>query len=143
MMKTPEPKKLKFFIVDDDSFSRMLYNQQLINLGYRNNVLLDNGTDCINKLDLQPDVIFLDYGMQPVNGIEVLKKVKEKNPGITILFISGNKEMQIVNEALNGGAFDYIFKGDHDLDQIKRAVRRMETLMNQGNESFAQGEATA
>jgi CheY-like chemotaxis protein len=129
-MTSLHSKKLKFFIVDDDAFSRMLYNQQLVNLGYKNNILLDNGVDCIDKLDLKPDVIFLDYGMAPINGIEVLKKVKQENPGINILFISGNKEMQIVNEALNGGAFDYIFKGDHDLDQIKRAVKRMEALMD-------------
>ena len=70
-------KKLKFFIVDDDPFSRMLYNQHLLNMGYKNNVLLDNGIDCINKLELEPDIIFLDYDMQPINGLEVLKKVKE------------------------------------------------------------------
>src|SRR5580692_3358771 len=90
---------LKFFIVDDDPFSRSFYHQHLINLGFKNHVLFDNGHDCIEKLDLLPDIIFLDYDMQPINGIEVLQRVKKHNPHIHLLIISSQKNKEVISEA--------------------------------------------
>lgn len=116
---------LKFFIVDDDPFCRMLYNQHLVNLGYKNNILLENGIDCINKLDLQPDVIFLDYDMYPINGLEVLQRVKQSNPNIHLLIISQQRDNQVVLDAFKYGAYDYIVKGDHDLEMIRNVVDKI------------------
>ena len=116
---------LKFFIVDDDPFCRMLYNQHLVNLGYKNNILLENGIDCINKLDLSPDVIFLDYDMHPINGLEVLQRVKQLNPDIHLLIISQQRDNQVVLDAFKYGAYDYIVKGDHDLEMIRNVVDKI------------------
>ena len=121
-MKVDKLEKLKFFIVDDDHFSRMLYRQHLINLGFKNNILFDNGYDCIKKLDLSPDVIFLDYDMQPLNGLDVLQIVREHNPNIRLFIISSNANKEIADEALKQGAVGYIKKGDHDLEMISNAI---------------------
>jgi len=121
-----QTKKLpKFFIVDDDPFCRLRYNQHLINLGFRDNVLFDNGLDCINKLNLQPDIIFLDYDMQPYNGLEMIEKINRLNPDIYLLLISGQKDMQVAINALKSGAFDYVIKGEHDLDKISSVLQKM------------------
>lgn len=121
-MKVDKMDKMKFFIVDDDHFSRMLYRQHLINLGYKNNILFDNGYDCIRKLDLSPDVIFLDYDMQPLNGLDVLQIVREHNPNIRLFIISSNTNKEIADEAARLGAWGYIKKGDHDLEMISNAI---------------------
>ncbi len=117
--------KLKFFIVDDDHFSRMLYRQHLQNLGYKNNLLFDNGFDCIKKLDLSPDVIFLDYDMQPLNGLDVLQIIKQHNPDIHLLIISGNEDKTIEDEARKHGAVEFIRKGDQDLEMISHTLERI------------------
>jgi polysaccharide export outer membrane protein len=122
--------KLKFFIVDDDHFSRMLYRQHLMNLGYKNNVLFDNGYDCIKKLDLSPDVIFLDYDMQPLNGLDVLQIIRQYNPNIRLLIISGNESKEIENDAKKFGAYEYIKKGDRDLEMISRVLSRIGKELN-------------
>ncbi len=54
----------KFFIVDDDAHCRMRFHRHLVNLGYNNNILFDNGVDCLARLDMNPDVVFLDYDMK-------------------------------------------------------------------------------
>jgi CheY-like chemotaxis protein len=113
---------LKFFIVDDDAFSRNLYRQHLLNLGFRNNLMLSSGVECLNKLDLNPDIIFLDYGMAPLNGLEVLKQIKQTNPQIPVLMISANADDTVISEAYENGANAYIVKGEQDLDLIRRAV---------------------
>jgi len=118
-------QNLKFFIVDDDPFYRMLYNQYLLNLGFRNNVLMDNGDDCLNRLHMEPDVIFLDYNMPPSNGLEILRKIKKTNPNIYILLISGQTDVQVAVSALKYGAEEYIVKGDEDLDMISGALNKI------------------
>jgi len=115
----------KFFIVDDDPFCRMRYNQHLQNLGFKDNILFDNGLDCINKLNLQPDIIFLDYDMQGYNGLEVVQKINRLNPDIYVLLISGQRDMQVAVDALRSGAFDYVIKGEDDLDKITTALKNM------------------
>lgn len=116
---------LKFFIVDDDPFSRSFYQQHLVNLGFKNNVLFDNGHDCIEKLNLLPDIIFLDYDMQPINGIEVLQKVKQHHPHIHLLIISSQKNKEIISEAKKLGAYDYIQKGENDLELISNVLLKI------------------
>ena len=118
-------KNLKFFIVDDDPFYRMLYNQHLLNLGFRNNVLMDNGEDCLNRLHMQPDIIFLDYNMPPSNGIDILQKIKKSNPNIYILLISGQNDIKVAVSALKYGAEDYIVKGEEDLDMISGVLNKI------------------
>ena len=118
---------LKFFIVDDDPFYRMLYNQHLLNLGFKNNVLIDNGEDCINRLYMAPDIIFLDYNIPPLNGLEILQRIKMSHPSIYLLLISGQKDIQVAVNALKYGAFDYIIKGDEDLHMISGVIKKILT----------------
>jgi len=125
-MERTSTKKLKFFIVDDDPFCRNLYHQHLVNLGFKNSILFENGKDCIDGLHMAPDIIFLDYDMKPMNGIEVLKKIKQSCPDIHLLIISSHKDKQLVVDALKNGAEEFIPKGDNDLDMISKVIRKID-----------------
>ncbi len=120
-------KDLKFFIVFKDAFSRMLYQQYLLNLGYKNFVLMESSEDCFNKMDLEPDIIFMDFDLHPHDGLEMVKKMKLLNPEVHILIISCPKGKQMVLEALKHGVSDYIIKGDNDLEMIRSAVGKIVT----------------
>jgi DNA-binding NtrC family response regulator len=115
----------KIFVVDDDPFSLHLYQQHLINLGYTDIRVFDNGTGCLNSLDEQPDVIFLDHGMEVLNGVEVLKKIKRFDPQIHVVFISGQEEVATAVNSLKYGAFDYIEKGKNDMDRITIVLEKI------------------
>ena len=130
MEKVGNINKLKFFIVDDDYFCRMLYQQHLTNLGYKDNLLFDNGYDCIKRLDLMPDVIFLDYDMKPFNGLEVLQIVKQYNPDIRLLIISGHNDAQIAIDAMKLGAYDFVKKGERDLEKISSIINTISSQHN-------------
>ena len=124
-MKMEATPNLKFFIVDDDPFYRMLYRQHLLNLGYKNNILFDNGIDCIDNIGEQPDIILVDFNMLPCNGLEVIQKVKKDQPGIFMVLISSQTDNGIVDEARNSGAFDYIVKGEKDLEMISNSIKKI------------------
>ena len=65
-----------------------------------------------------PKVIFLDYQLGDVNGLEILKKIKAVNPDTFVFFMSGQDKIEIAVNALKFGAIDYIIKNDDAKDKI-------------------------
>ncbi|MEP6748212.1 MAG: response regulator [Bacteroidota bacterium] len=118
------------FLVDDDVLCLNLYQQFLKQLGYTNVRLFDNGNDCLESLSIhQPDIIFLDYNMDDLNGIDVLKQIKKFNPSITVLFISGQEDIEIAVNAMKQGALDYIVKSSLNTEKMKKIMERIESLV--------------
>ena len=126
-MKSKED--LKIFVVDDDPFCRKMYCTQLKKLGYNNIVEFSNGQDCINEIIQEPVVIFLDYEMAPMNGMEALKKIKRFDPNILCIMLSGQQDMQVAVNILKYGAFDYIIKGKNELETIAAVMQKVENVI--------------
>jgi polysaccharide export outer membrane protein len=125
----------KIFLVDDDIFCLNLYREHLTNLGYDDISSFDNGPDCLNQLTQQPDVIFLDYEMDNLTGLEVLKKIKRFNPDIFVIFLSGQASIMTAVNALKFGAFDYIVKGMFERENIIKVLGKIvevKELMKKG-----------
>lgn len=59
-----------------------------------------------NKVDL----VFLDIKMPNLGGLEVLKKIKEIDPKLKVVMVSGWQAKDYIQEALKLGAYDYIVK---------------------------------
>lgn len=112
-------------LVDDDPFCLSFYEQYLLSLGFQNVTAFNNATDCISKLTDTTDIVFVDYHMDALNGIDVLKEIKRFNPDIYVVFISGQDEVQVVLDSFNNGAFDYIVKGKNDKDKIAAVLNKI------------------
>jgi len=117
---------LKIFIVDDDIFCLTLYEQFLRNLGYTNVKSFNAGDDCLAELKEQPELIFLDYNMEGLNGIEVLKKIKAFNPDIMVYIITGQESSMVAVEAIKAGAIDYIVKSSLSPDKMALIMEKIE-----------------
>ena len=116
---------LKIFLVDDDAFYLNILKQHLHNIGCENVSTFENGTDCLNQLQDKPDVIFLDYSMDTLSGVEVLNKIKRNNPNIFVVMISAQGDIQPAVNSLKQGAFDYLEKGDDDQSKIKDVLQKI------------------
>ncbi len=69
------------------------------------------------------DLVITDYLLGNTSGIEVLKKVKEKDAFIPVMLLTGKGSTSIDMEAMKLGAADYLVKGSFDASTIERAVR--------------------
>jgi len=120
---------LTIFLVDDDIMCLNLYKQFLQQLGYTHVELFDTGSDCLDSLEeMHPDVIFLDYNMEEMNGVEVLKKIKSFNPNIIVLFISGQEDLQIAVNAMKHGAVDYLVKSSLNPEKMREVMVKVEGI---------------
>lgn len=130
---------LKVFLVDDDPFCLALYEQHLKNHGINDITTFENGTQCLNQLYQNPDVILLDHNMDILNGVEVLRKIKRVNPDIQVVFISGQNDVAVAVNSLKYGAFDYVVKGNDDLKKLETVLKKVvevKSLLQQKNKGI-------
>ena len=69
------------------------------------------------------DIVLTDYLLGSTSGLEVLKHVKEKDPLIPVILLTGKGNSAIDMEAMKLGASDYLVKGSFDSTQLERSVR--------------------
>ena len=127
-LKVEKDKKenIKVLLVDDEEeFVRTLSERiQLRDIGSK--VVLD-GEKAVESLEEEiPDVMVLDLKMPGMNGIEVLKKVKEAYPQVKVVMLTGHGSEKDEEEARKLGAFDYLQKPsglERIIDSIKKAYR--------------------
>jgi PAS domain S-box-containing protein len=75
----------------------------------------------------QPDLIFMDIKMPDMDGIELLRRVKEVDPSIEVVMITAYASLETVKNALTHGAFEYLIKpfSRQDLEEtVRRALAR-------------------
>jgi len=70
-----------------------------------------NGSEAIKRIEASPfDIVVTDVRMDEVDGIEVLRHVKEMSPRTKVIIITGYATIEMAREALVKGAFDFIAK---------------------------------
>ncbi len=77
-------------------------------------VVIGEAANGIQAYDLvrenKPDILITDIRMPGLNGLELMKKLKEEGILVSVVFISGYAEFSYAREALQMGAFDYLLK---------------------------------
>jgi DNA-binding NtrC family response regulator len=116
----------KTFIVDDDPYWTAMLNQILSDLGFSNISHFSNGKDCINNLDKNPRLIFLDYQMADMDGLEVLQKVKQYNSETVVVFCTSQNELSVAINAMKSGSFDYLAKSVSPVKELGVIIKQMQ-----------------
>ena len=83
----------------------------------------EDGKQCLDLLfKRQFDLVLCDIKMPKMDGIEVLKKVNDKMPGIPFIMLTGHGNIETAVEAMKLGAYDFISKPP-DLNRLLNSVR--------------------
>lgn len=109
----PKPitgRSQKVLVVDDSDFMRMMLEDILTRQGHTM-LQAKDGQECLDMLQGETvDVCVLDIGMPGMDGIEVLHKIKEKNPALKVIMLSALSQENIVKQALQLGADSFVVK---------------------------------
>lgn len=114
----------RLLIVDDQQGIRLLLNEVLKKEGYVT-YLAANGIEALNFAEEhEMDCVLLDMKIPGMNGIEILKCLKEKWPELPVLMMTAYGELDIVQEALNLGAIRYFTK-PFDIFEVRDEVNKI------------------
>jgi len=102
--------KGKVLIVDDEQGILDTLSGILEDEGYKAVTTVDAETamDIVEKEEI--DLIFLDVWLPGMNGIEAIKRIKEKDSHIPVIMISGHGNIEVAVQAVKLGAFDFLEK---------------------------------
>ena len=117
--------KKQILICDDE-----LGIRESLNLILKDNYEIsfcNNGQESLRLLDTGKDfdLLLLDIKMPRMSGLDVLRKIKEKNPELKVIIITGYKSVETATEAINVGAVDYIVKPFSSKDILKSVERNV------------------
>ncbi|MEE9122199.1 MAG: response regulator [Syntrophobacteria bacterium] len=115
----------KLLVIDDEASTRELLKISLESDGYTVFTAEDgpNGLEIFGEEN--PAIVLTDIKMPGMDGIEVLKKVKERSPEAEVIVITGHGEMNLAIQALQHEASDFINKPISD-ESLAIALRRAE-----------------
>jgi signal transduction histidine kinase len=117
----------RILLVDDEPDVREILQLFLTDLGYEVETAAD-GTEALAAFDRRPvDLLLSDIKMPGVDGIELLCRVKEKDPETEVVLITGHGDMALAIESLKNDAADFITKPiDHDVLEfsLRRALEK-------------------
>ena len=110
--------------VDDEESLRLLVKDQLVEKGYSVETADDGDTalDILKNKNFQ--VILLDIRMPRLNGIEVLKALKQRKTTSRIIILTAVSDLGVAIEAVKNGANDYLTK-PYQLNGLLDAIRRV------------------
>ena len=112
----------KILVVDDEESMREFLEIMLTQDGYRV-VAARDGEQACEILDRESfDLVITDIRMRSINGIGVLKKVKDVNPATMVILISAFATAETAVEAMKEGAYDYIPK-PFKVNDFKKVVK--------------------
>lgn len=113
-----DQEALNILLVDDDEFFVQIVASQLSEEFKHKTTIAHDGKeakDILSKNHHQFDIILTDYDMPYMNGLELLRWVRESGIDIPVVMLTAAGSETVAVEAMKSGAYDYVRKEQIDL----------------------------
>lgn len=128
----------KILIIEDD-FMIAESTQTLLKYQGFDVDWVNNGIDGLKKIQHeQVDVVLLDLGLPMMDGMQVLKQIRQNHPTLPVLIISARDQLQQRVDGLNQGADDYLVK-PYEFDELLARIHVL--LRRSGKEQIQNCDA--
>jgi DNA-binding NtrC family response regulator len=115
--------KPSILVVDDDAAFRRVMSTELGRLGYET-ASAASGEEAVSKVaETGAEVVLLDMRLPGMNGLEVLKALRDSGSGPEVIMLTGHGSIDAAVESIRMGAFDYVVK-PCSLDEIHIRIQR-------------------
>ena len=121
----------KVLLVDDEEEVRNAIEQRINweELGFEVIGKAQNGVKAMEIAEkLQPDVVITDIKMPYMNGLELARNLKEENPGVRILILTGFDEFEYAKEAVHLEIEEYILK-PVNANELSECLKRLKNVL--------------
>ena len=112
----------RVLVVDDEQLVRWALAERLRDAGHEV-VEAATGAAALEQAEQGADLVLLDYRLPDVDGVTILKKLRELDPDTPVMMLTAHTHVDTVVEAVKAGAFDYATK-PFDLEEVILRVSR-------------------
>lgn len=144
-------KKKTVFIIDDDPAQNDMLKSFLLEKFNVEVMAFTSGEEALRNLTWNPTIVILDYFLdridnQAINGVEVLKQIKQQQPETYIIMFSGQDKIEVAVDTIKYGAVDYVVKNptsfirvENIINQINKKIRTEYSLKAYRTSTFVLG----
>ena len=118
----------QILIVDDDHEHAFLTAEKLkekLKIDVKQVLTAEECLDCVESENF--DLLLLDLALPKMNGLELMRRLREKETGVPVIMVTGQGSEKIAVEAMKLGARDYLIKNDAFWMALPLVVKRVLT----------------
>ena len=118
------PQVYQILLIDDDEIDVIKFQKTILKTDLQTQVdICYNATEAFNKLEKKAyDCIFLDYLLPGIDGLQLLKKLRDKAINTPVAVMTSQGDEKIAVEMIKNGAFDYFTKNEINPDKLSKVV---------------------
>ena len=132
-------KPISFLIVDDKAYMRHVIKGVLETLGAKQLDEANDGTEALGSIrGWPPDIIFTEYRLNPMSGIELLRAIRKERGTVRftpVIMVTSETRREKVIEARNAGVTEFVakpFNAKSLILRIKEVIERPRPFVNAG-----------
>jgi len=122
--------KKPVLVVDDEKNIRLTFSETMTQMGFDTRTA-SNGEEALTKMQgAEFDLVLLDLRMPGIDGIEVLRRIRERYPKVRVIMITAHGTVESAVEAMKLGAVDFIQKPctPNEIRELVGKVMERETI---------------
>jgi DNA-binding NtrC family response regulator len=135
-------KKIKIIVVDDELSIRESLKGWLQQDGYQVETAAGGLEALAKSAERRFDIMLIDVKMPEMDGLTLLKKIKETDPDIAVIMMTAHGAIQDAVEAMKLGAYDYLLK-PFDLEEFSLTVEKLVQMLTLAMENLILKERVA
>lgn len=118
---------MKVLLIDDDEATAMIFATALKKEGFETEHAANGKNGLEKAVSFAPNLILLDQILPDIQGNDVLRELKadEKTKNIPVVLLSNFNQEELVKEALNAGAVDYVAKYQVETKDVVSKVKEI------------------
>ncbi len=111
------------FIIEDNELYGKAVQSFLRSIGFRNVIWFQDERHCLHSMGNRPEVLILDYQLNYMNGLDLLKEARKKSSGFFSILLSGTFDRLKYNTGMPLPFFDrYIRKDGQEFKKLSETL---------------------
>lgn len=122
----PEEKKKHILIIEDNKDLAIMLKEVLEEADFEVLIVGDGVEGFRSILEKHPDLVLLDLKLPKMDGLTLLKKIRENKEGkdIPVVILSNDSNVTSISEAMGEGVYDYLIKSDWKLKDVVVKIKK-------------------
>lgn len=120
-------KGIKVLVIEDEELLLQVITRKLSSVGFEaiSCMSAKQALDYLKSMTEPPDVIWLDYYLEDMNGLDFMRELRKepKFKDIPVVVVSNSASEEKKSAMLALGATSYILKAEHRLDEIVESIK--------------------